>query len=276
MMKILFLVLSFTTIICAGGWGTLQYAWITSFSVESYRQVGHLSLPYSHENADAFVDNLKTRASAAGVSVRSNQSTHKYKDAAVTKSFMTGTTSNNSEFVFFSGHNKIDPNGSYDGGKLALGPICYDGGIVAPTDKEYGGSYTKWLFYDASYSLRYTLNNLLPVFDGLHAIFGYSSSVQSGYKNGNYSYEKWDEWSYQWIVQGKTMWEAYKSAIYSELYQDIGLSQEIKVVYVKGTADGVPFNGAEETFANVYNGRAVGAARQFIARNTVVYGTPTY
>ncbi len=275
-MKIPLLVLSLCSVLTAGGWGALEYAWITSFSIENYIPAGYAPLDRSHEHTDAFVDNLYSRASIAGARVMSNQSNHKYKDAAVTKSYMTGTTSNSSEFVFFAGRNAIDPSGTYDGGRRTLGPITYDGGVVAPTDKAYGGSYTKWLFYDASFSLRRSLTELLPAFNGLHAIFGYNSSSPTGFAGNDNSYDKWAEWSYQWVVQGKSMWEAYKAAVYSEIYQDLGWSEEIKVVYVMGTADGVAFNGAEEKFSNVYNSRAIGTARQYIARNTVVYGTPTY
>ncbi len=277
MKKYLLIVFSLFSTLLAGGWGELEYAWITSFSIENYSQTSYGNMSRSHEHADEFVDNLRTRASAEGVSVRTNQSAYKYTDATVTESYMTGSTSNSSEFVFFAGRGATATSGSYDGGKLGLGPVTYDGGTVIPADKAYGSNYTKWVFYDASNTLRRTLTDLLQAFDGLHAIFGYNSSrveAHSGTYGG--TEDKWDEWSYQWITVGSTMWDAYKYSVSKHVYQELGYGEEIKVVYVKGTAASLTFNGADETFSNVYNDRAIGTARQYISRKSVVYGTPSY
>ncbi|MGL1935850.1 MAG: hypothetical protein OCD01_12550 [Fibrobacterales bacterium] len=276
MIKMLLLLFSATTMLFAGGWGTLEYAWITSFSIENYIPIGKVGMSRSHEHAAKFVDKLHTRAQAAGVGVRITPSSHEFQGSTVTESYMTGTISDDSEFVIFSGLGGIDASGNYDGGKLTAGPICYDGGTVAPADKGYGNDYTKWVFYDMPWGMRIGLTDMLPAFDGIHAMFGYnSSSVHGGASNG-YSEEVWDAFSYNWITLGKTFWNSFKDAVNNEIYQDLSAGIEPKMIYLKGTADGLTFNGADETFTNVYNDRAIGTAKQYISRLSVVYGTPNY
>lgn len=270
-------------ILCmSGGWGQLEYAYITTYSINDFSQTDWETMTRSHLHADFFADNMRERASAKGVTIRHavDAAKYRFKDSEVTEEKLKKNTSNSSEFVFYAGHGIWSSTDPYTNGKRGLGPATYDGKWLEPNEKQYGTSYNRWVIYDACMALSRPLTDFWAAFQGLHAMLGYHSNYKYGWKTRsgvtNTSEEKWDEFSNRWINHGMTIWEAYKYSVSKHIYEDLGYNEKIKIVYVGGTADGKTFNGADERFNDVYNDRAIGSARRYIGWRTKTYGVPSY
>ncbi len=277
----------FSTAVFSGTWGKLKYAYVTTYSIVDYSEAREFhdvtkgsktleDLQRSHAHADNFAT-IMTKAKNKGSRVRR----YTFKDSEVTEALMKGTESDNSEFVVFVGHGNKTSDEVYKNGMKGLGPITYDGGTLEPSEKAYGLDDTKWVFYDNCWSLNRPVADFWPAFKGLHAMFGYTSMMWQARVpywpwSAHTTEQKWDTFSSKWVNEGYTMWDAYKEAIRKDIVMDLGASEEIKVISVKGTADGRSFDGALEKYNDVYNDQATGDARKYIGWRSTKYGSPTY
>lgn len=176
------------------------------------------------------------------------------------------------EMIFFGGHGL--PNRIYFG----------DWQNINSTQKSFGG-FTKWVFFGSCRTLDTADTVIAHWFNGNHAVLGHAAisyEFITSYNcmpwgcSHNRSEDVWGDFAQRWIINGNSIWVAYRDAIASQMYSDSrGIVPGIKprIAYVYAIApDGKLFDGSEETITNVYNGRIFGSIRT----KTASYGTPQY
>jgi|GEM_PF-5252340 len=191
-----------------------------------------------------------------------------------------------SDFVYYSGYGANDFLNVYDG-------------QVEPENTAYGHT-TKWVIHDSPSSLA---NDdplfYFPMFNGIHAVFGYASSDVREYivldddccavcfcDGGLYGGSTRDyslKFAELWVDNLQSMWHSYRSAIFTEVYQSLNFSIEPAVVYLRGNINGTSFNGSREILApNEYGSSClmfdgpVPVHNMNLEKTTIVFGTPTY
>lgn len=190
-----------------------------------------------------------------------------FEDDEVTETEMRTTTSNTSEIVFFNGHGDED------------GPMAWNSGsIVTPTEKQYGGD-TKWAFRYACLTLKNGGSYLADAFDGVHAIFGFFSTIaefriwNSGYDKYETSEEMLAYFVRSWVESKEPMYEAWIEAIYTQIFLDGDFSTKAGAIQRRNTFDGKYVNGNYERIYDVYR---YGMDSGGIWTNSVTWGTPSY
>jgi hypothetical protein len=249
--------------------------------VSTYTQVntpGLTQTPCSGENGDWFFSQLKTYSNAIYPQIDVLRYLDRRESAVTNIAFRSGESSP-SEIVFFEGHGNYGDIDVWDG--------------QCGLQNMYFINYTKWIFLHSCLTLGDYNNNswrMNSFFShGAHAVFGFGSNsyqYQRVYRCGflwhTWCYEcrdkhMWDNFFGEWIVNSRTMWEAYAYAGY-RLYQETGNAIEL-VAYgssVWWSPTQQTIWGAEEKCAQVYSNGMCGSWRERLVIIEPAGGQPVY
>lgn len=202
--------------------GLPNYLDLASWSI-SYEGnwMGVSPVNYTSETENAFRNSLVDNINAKYPTIPSYWRIQKNNSNGTLESFQ----SNNKdicEIVFFNGHGYLDT-------VLNKGNDIWfiNGQNIQRSFNNFtlGGSYTKWAFLKACYSL-YSKDpaTYYPMFNGVHSVFGFESQGFTwSWKSDKWhcfwygcAYtNSWDSWTYFWEnwFNGQTMWEAYYNAL---------------------------------------------------------------
>ncbi|MDB5102623.1 MAG: hypothetical protein JWP91_312 [Fibrobacteres bacterium] len=273
--------------ICAGVtpyYGVPVYLDQNTNTIETYNPA--MASPIrSHSHGDAFANNLKANLNSYYPSVTVSRTDR--RDASVTYSTLVNDGfMNNYEMVFFSGHGWVASSPGVYTGK-APGFATYEQSSLKPGSRSYGG-WTRWVFADfCQFLINHDPNFYRPMFNGLHAVFGYESDMWyyinpyncycfGGCCSHHRSETKYENFAAKWArPNNKGLWDSWSEANLDIQYAQGGFGNAPAAVYnvVSGWQGATVFMGHQERVANTWNGDVPVSQLRFIYS---IYGTPTY
>lgn len=118
--------------------------------------------------------------------------------------------------------------------------------------------------------------------NGLHAMFGFSSSTPMLLKEGTLKADPalYETFAQKWVDEGLRIWPAYKYAVWKHIYKERSRGIEPAVIFRKGTATGNDgkshsFKGYCEYYKSIYQG-SMKSESLALGRKKAVYGFPSY
>jgi hypothetical protein len=252
--------------------GRLATLRVATYTIES--QPGLDKNPCSHENGDRFYQMLSQ------YTTQYYPGSYVFRDiyrqqSAVTRAALMSGESQNCDFVYFNNHGNVNLISTWDDWYVYLNDLLFTGN-------------TKWVYINACNVLLSPGLYLPALFrNGIHAVFGYKSDskwLENKYRCGflwtTWCYDCRDRYMYdtyfnEWVVNGKTNWDAYSKAAYRQ-YQETGYAHEIAAYGSDVTVNGVRIYGIDEKYLQVYSGKM--NASWSIGRSTIQPGggTPIY
>jgi len=274
MNKIIWFTLAFVTAIFSQSVGIPTSFKIATFAISKYNGDWLEPLPRSLANANALYNSAVSSLKSKYPSITYSR-LQKENSTATEASFLSSTTENYN-FVYYSGHGNNDRITFYNSGER-----------VYNTEKKFGSGSTRWVMMNSCLVFENGSSNQEPWFGGVHSILGFSSvswQFDMSWRCGflwlstchDYSEDAESEFAERWIKNGETIWDAYKTAIKNQIYEDGGYGVEPKIVYRYGYINGVFFDPWQEKFAASYLGPIFQTYYSGIGSRWITLGTPSY
>lgn len=258
---------------------------VTGFAIDHYKNGDEWYL--GAEGAEKLAETMRKNIKDQYPSISFEKKI--YTDNAATKKKFISSETENYNFLYYHGHGKPNHISFYDGG-------------VWNTEKSLGKKKTYWAMFVSCNVFRNGLDqwgdpwsNQDPWFDGIHSILGFASIVWGGTLTRScglfniktcyqHSYDMEEEFAERWIKNKETIWEAFKNAVYNQLY-DFGDKYSRpwytkgvvpKIVYRYGYINGKFFDPWEEKFEKAYQGPVFRSNYKGIGSRWIEFGEPAY
>lgn len=253
--------------------GTPSTMKIATFAIDSYENTWLKDWPRGIAAANSFYDNMQWQILSKYPSTSISR-LKKENNTAKKSTFLSNETENYN-FIYYHGHGNNN--------KIFWGENEY----VTNMTKSFGSGNTYWVMLVSCLVFQNGHSNQDPWFNGVHSILGFSSlawtfrySNQCGFLWLNTCVEKSEEmekeFAVRWIKNGEKIWDAYKMAVYHQIYEDGGIGVEPKIVYRYGYINGTFFDPWEEKYAEAYLGPIFKTNYTGIGSRWSTMGSPTY